>query len=467
MAGGRYNSADALPFDIIPLFLYWLTNYADLASTALVCETWNHAATTRLYNSIVYTAEMARQNGRISSPFDVLLTHRDYALHVKHMTIQSVPTTNSKPNDAFTINVARCLDLCRNLMSFSCMSHGILPTLISRIAAGKPRLTDLKLEAVLNRPETQILLAVKTLKRLSLDSPTRVVLHFLPDLVKNNAANLESLSITNSFDLDHEYLGTILSHVPELKTLRISDCIYITHVQLLRVIAECCPSLTSLTLMIYTPFQQEDPQWPSFLALKHLSINVRQCDKDAVKGTLGAVLTATNQAALESFTLKLAEKTGFPTLLLEDLIKHQRGTLKKLNIMNTDITAGQLERICAELSELQQLSFIMSLGVDTLAGAFAKSKKLNTIIDTISATGHSGSLAPLTSREVQRLFKKAKNVRTIKLTSRTYTSSWNKTHLEMALVRDGHPFIYRFDGQTGELKDRPSTKARKGKVTIV
>lgn len=66
MAGGRYNSADALPFDIIPLFLYWLTNYADLASTALVCETWNHAATTRLYNSIVYTAEMARQNGRVS-----------------------------------------------------------------------------------------------------------------------------------------------------------------------------------------------------------------------------------------------------------------------------------------------------------------------------------------------------------------------------------------------------------------
>lgn len=124
--------------------------------------------------------------------------------------------------------------------------------------------------------------------------------------------------------------------------------------------------------MIYTPFQQEDPQWPSFLALKHLSINVRQCDKDAVKGTLGAVLTATNQAALESFTLKLAEKTGFPTLLLEDLIKHQRGTLKKLNIMNTDITAGQLERICAELSELQQLSFIMSLGVVSPLASFTR-----------------------------------------------------------------------------------------------
>ncbi|KAG8988510.1 hypothetical protein FRB90_002715 [Tulasnella sp. 427] len=363
MTGGRYNSADALPFDIIPLFFHWLTNYADLASTALVSRTWHQAATMRLYSAILYTAEMARQNGRISSPFDVLLAHKDYALHVKHLTIQSVPTSNNKPNDAFAINVARCLDLCRNLTSFSCMSHGILPSLISRIATGKPRLADLKLEAVLNRPESQLLLGVKTLKRLSLDSPTRVVLHFLPNLVENNAANLESLSITNSFDLDHEYLGTILSHVPELKSLKISDCIYITHVQLLRVVAQCCPALTSLSFMIYTPFQQTDPQWPTFLALKHLSINVRQCDKDAVRGTLGAVLTATNQAALESFTLRLAERANLPSPLLEDLIKHQKGTLKKFNIVNTDVTGGQLERICAELSELQQLSFIMSLGV--------------------------------------------------------------------------------------------------------
>lgn len=200
--------------------------------------------------------------------------------------------------------------------------------------------------------------------------------------------------------------------------------------------------------MIYTPYQQVDPQWPSFLDLRHLSINVRQCDKDAVRGTLGAVLTAANQAALQSFTLKLAERSSLPSAVLEDLIKHQKGTLKKLNIMNADISGGQLDRICAELSELQQLSFIMSLGVvslllgscgftlsafltfdclvqyqDALAGAFIKAKKLTTVIDTISATGHSGSLAPLTSREIQRLFKKAKNLRIIKLTSRTYTVS--------------------------------------------
>lgn len=87
------------------------------------------------------------------------------------------------------------------------MSHGILPSLISRIAAGKPRLADLKLEAVLNRPETQLLLGVKTLKRLSLDYPTRVVLHFLPDLVQNNAANLENLSITVSKKVPfHQYI---------------------------------------------------------------------------------------------------------------------------------------------------------------------------------------------------------------------------------------------------------------------
>lgn len=66
MAGGRYSSADALPFDIIPLFFYWLTNYADLASSALVSKTWHQAATMRLYYNIVYTAEMARQNGRVS-----------------------------------------------------------------------------------------------------------------------------------------------------------------------------------------------------------------------------------------------------------------------------------------------------------------------------------------------------------------------------------------------------------------
>lgn len=88
----RHNlkSADALPFDLIPLFFHWLVSPGDLASVALVCKTWNDAATARLYSTIVYSLELARQAGRVSTvgkdlPAPTTSLNRHCILLVSHL----------------------------------------------------------------------------------------------------------------------------------------------------------------------------------------------------------------------------------------------------------------------------------------------------------------------------------------------------------------------------------------------
>lgn len=62
----RLDTADALPFDILPLFFHYLTHNGDMANVALVCSAWHQAVLARLYSVVGYSLANARTNGRVS-----------------------------------------------------------------------------------------------------------------------------------------------------------------------------------------------------------------------------------------------------------------------------------------------------------------------------------------------------------------------------------------------------------------
>lgn len=159
----------------------------------------------------------------------------------------------------------------------------------------------------------------------------------------------------------------ILAAVPQLQHLQIVNCLNITHMQLLRMIEKTAPSsgslLTSLALTVYLATPSADALWPQLLCLKHLTIYIRQCNRDLFGDTIRSILSCVNQAALESLTLRHVEEVKMPQMLLDAIIRAHNGTLKRMNVVNFSMTSTQVEKLCRELRELTQLAFYMTMGI--------------------------------------------------------------------------------------------------------
>lgn len=174
--------------------------------------------------------------------------------------------------------------------------------------------------------------------------------------------------------------------MPELKSLAITNCLSVTHKELLRVIhrphhhlpppapnpfaftpsgsitpsPSLASSLESLSLTIYTSTPSPDALWPTLLSLKHLTIYVRQCGRTDLHPTVRSVLQCASQAALESLTLRDVDRVEMDGTVLDAIIKDHKMTLRRFNLVSFMVTDAQVRKICAELRELEQLSFFIT-----------------------------------------------------------------------------------------------------------
>ncbi|KAG8908240.1 hypothetical protein FRB99_008305 [Tulasnella sp. 403] len=271
--------------------------------------------------------------------------------------------SRNRPDTTFLAAVAKSLDVCHNMVSFTCTAHVVLPSTIHRLVVNKPKLTDLKLEAILTRGEMVEVLKLNHLKSLALDYPTRIVLDQLPHLLITNMGHLRSLSITNSIDLAPDYFTNMLGIIPQLRVLRVQDCLGITHRDVLRAVGKHCKSLESLAVTIYTSSVNRDLLWPSFLTLRHMNIHIRQCPKDQLGSTVSLLLDCAAQAALESITVHHTDKHDIPDAILTEIVKHQSSSLKRLNIINFRVAPEQVDKICSGLHQMQQFAFYMPSNV--------------------------------------------------------------------------------------------------------
>lgn len=135
--------------------------------------------------------------------------------------IRSVPTLNGRPDAKFEQDLMRCMDLFTNLVTFVCTAPSVLPGLVNRVIKDKPRLSELKLDANLNRAEMELLMKLTTLKTIAFDSPTRYALDLFPRLVISNMAQLRSLSITVSIDLLKYVRYSQISRTPRMLPISI------------------------------------------------------------------------------------------------------------------------------------------------------------------------------------------------------------------------------------------------------
>ncbi|KAG8878528.1 hypothetical protein FRB97_002438 [Tulasnella sp. 331] len=375
------------------------------------------------------------------------------------MTIRSIPTAanGSKPDMLFVATVAKCIELCENLVSFTCTAHALLPFILTKLLSQKPRLTEVKLEALtLSVTEATELAKMEGLTHLTLESPSRGALHLLEKWVGNNRGQLTCLSLSNSIDVTPGLLGYSLAHLSNLKSLSITNCLATTHKDLLRQLNQYPQlSLESLALTIYTSTREADALWPDLFSLKHLTIHVRQCGKEDLNPTVKSVLSCVSHAALESLTLRDIDRAELHTSVLNTVIKEHKRTLRKLNFVSFILTEGQIREICLELKELRQLAVFITVYLDVLAAYISKAKRLTTLVDTQSGTGHAARDPSLDSRGVKKLFKKCVGLRTVKTTGRTYTAEWKESgktgekELKVTLHRLRQPFVVLREGRDG------------------
>ncbi|KAJ7662741.1 hypothetical protein DFH06DRAFT_1471501 [Mycena polygramma] len=389
-------SADNVNLDVLELIFGYLSGN-DLPSVALVCRSFFAGVIPTLYSTLLFRLSHAKRYPAVISPFAAVSAHPEFAIHVRHVDIRTIPVVKTQYNPKFLLECTHALDLCPNIISFRC-SINALPPFIAPLAQ-KDRLRDLRIYANLTTDQSMRLVNLTKVQHLTLDFPSWNVLNLLPKWTAALQNNLTSLTLFMANELNETVLESALIELPGLLGLHVIGCPKVDHVSILNLVSHT-PLLESLSMTTgesnRTPLT---PPAPLVLPhLRHLALDARAAlaltlnPVNAATSTPVAILTTilaaiSASARLTSFVLKLPDRQmPIPRALVQQLVSAHAPTLRNVSFIECALgTGGELTvlaLLCAGCTHLERLEVglpVRELTPFTLA--LAKSRTLRTLVD--------------------------------------------------------------------------------------
>ncbi|KAJ7643449.1 hypothetical protein DFH06DRAFT_1283474 [Mycena polygramma] len=388
-------SADNVNLDVLELIFAYLSGN-DLPSVALVCRSFFAGVIPTLYSTLLFRFSHAKRYPAVISPFAVVSAHPEFAIHVRHVDIRTIPVVKTQYNPKFLLECTHALDLCPNIISFRCSINALTPFIAP--LAQKDRLHELRIHANLTTDQSMRLVNLTKIQHLTLDFPSWNVLNLLPKWTAALQNNLTSLTLFMANELNEIVLESALIELPGLLGLHVIGCPRVDHVSILNLISHT-PLLESLS-MTTGESNRIPPSPPAPLVLphlRHLALDARAARAlglnpvDAA-GTPVAILTAifasvSASARLSSFVLKLPDpQMPIPRALVQQLVSTHAPTLRNVSFIECALgTGGELTvlaLLCAGCTHLERLEVrlpVRELTPFTLA--LAKSRTLRTLVD--------------------------------------------------------------------------------------
>ncbi|KAG6901828.1 hypothetical protein C0995_007535 [Termitomyces sp. Mi166 len=292
------------------------------------------------------------------------------------------------------------------------VTHGQL-TEEERLAAGvtqdmlrgKESLKKLRINAKLSTTQASMLLGLKNVERLELDSASWEVLDILPRWTEGIQRTLTSLTLSMSMDLNYHVLEMTLKHVPRLQGLHVI-CPNIDHTKILRLVTYT-PLLGSLACVVTETAQPpESPlPTPTLVHLRHLALDVRSSftASSSTPATLLSVLATLKAAftSITSITLRIRELTieAGHALMLK-LVEDHAATLRRLTFVASGVEMRSISVSLEVLSMPLPMKELLAF-----ANVLASSPTLHTLVDGDGHIAH-GSRPALNIRNVRLLMQR-------------------------------------------------------------
>ncbi|KAF8209688.1 hypothetical protein K438DRAFT_1753339 [Mycena galopus ATCC 62051] len=387
-------SADSVNLDVLELIFSHLAGN-DLASIALVSRSFFTGVIPRLYSTLLFRISHAKRYPAVMSPFAAVTAHPEFAIHVRHVDIRTVPFVKMQHNSKFLLECTRALDLCPNITSFRCSMINALPPFIGALTQ-KDRLRDLRVHANLTTGQSMRLVKLSKIRTLTLDFPSWNIMNLLPQWTAMLGSNLTTLTLFMATELNETVLGAALAELPNLLGLHVVGCNKVDHVAIFRLAANT-PLLESLS-MTTGEANRALPQPPTPLAhLTHLALDTRLVPVSPMlppsTSALSAILTYINSSLpppqLTSFIVKYPDRQmAIPLSLIQQLISAHAGSLRNLSFINCALgTTDSLTALCRACTQLERLEiYIPVRDLTMFTIAIAKSRTLRTLVDVETHT---------------------------------------------------------------------------------
>ncbi|CAK5266867.1 unnamed protein product [Mycena citricolor] len=393
------TSADNINLDVLELIFAYLSGN-DLVSVALVSHSFFSGVIPQLYSTLLFRLAHAKRYPRVMSPFAAIVEHPEFAVHVRHVDIRTVPVVKSQYNARFLSECTHALDLCPNITSFRCSIQAVTAPFLTPLIE-KERLHDLRINANLTTEQSAKIVQLRRVRHLTLDFASWNLVNMLPLWVGRLQGWLLHLTLFMVAELDEVMLKTVLENLPDLLGLHVIGCGKTDHAGVLAGVAHT-PHLEALS---FTTGDSNKvlPNPPSSLTrLRHLAIDTRLSavhpPSTALIGSILSHITQSNPP-LESFLLKYPDRQmAIPAAFVNILIASHGRTLKTVgfidcNLATPDVLAS-LCRACLVLERLEISIPVRDLGI--FSQALSQSQTLRTLIDIEQ---HSHSPRPTLSQD--------------------------------------------------------------------
>ncbi|KAJ7075516.1 hypothetical protein B0H15DRAFT_956436 [Mycena belliarum] len=409
-------SADNVNLDVLELIFSYLAGN-DLPSVALVSRSFFAGVIPRLYCTLLFRLSHAKRYPAVISPFSAVAAHPEFAIHVRHVDIRTVPIVKAQYNPKFLLECTRALELCHNITSFRCSSINALPPFLPTLQQ-KDRLRSLRVYASLTTEQSLKLVSLAKIRHLTLDFPSWNLMNLLPRWTGLLQNNLTTLTLFMANELNEMVLESALVEVPHLLGLHVVGCPKVDHLVLLSLLSHT-PDLESLS-MTTGDCTYPLPQPPAPLtSLRALSLDTRITPHlPPSTAVLSAILTHVTAAGarLRAFVLKFPDRQlglgpGAP-FVAQLLAAHAR-SLTVLAFLDCTLgTTDALPALCGKCTALERLEIAIPVRDLTIfTRALAHSKTLRTLIDVAP---HAHSVRPTLAQEgVSALLAQLPSLRTV------------------------------------------------------
>ncbi|TDL27713.1 hypothetical protein BD410DRAFT_781591 [Rickenella mellea] len=396
-------SADNLNFDVLTqIFAYLYGN--DLVSVSLVSRSFLTSVTPKLYQTLVFCQSQAKRYPRIFSPFTTILARPELATHVRTCDISAIANYKGRPHQQFMSECITALEKCQNLSRFYCTLN-VLPSFLL-VLTKKSRLEDIRVRASLEISQSKLLVEMKGLQSVALDSPSWSLMNLLPDWLGSMSPSLTHLTITRSNEISETILGPVLRRLPSLLGLQIISCPKVEHFKVLELVRHT-PRLQNLAFTTWESPETSTCTYADLCHLQSLTMETRNhVSPDSVTALWSGIISTTSRsgAPLASLTLKTTRKSLIAHSLVQEIIKAHSATLQQLRLINCSIGNELLKDLAQKCDKLGKLCVAIPLhDIKQFARSISESMSLHTLVDVPEPHGSHAPGRSLREDDVREL----------------------------------------------------------------
>ncbi|KAH9886922.1 hypothetical protein C8Q73DRAFT_748707 [Cubamyces lactineus] len=388
------NDTAVLSYDVLMLVFDWIRDdYPVLFACSLVNRTFKEAAITYLYRKVTYSPafspvlDLRRNREDFCDGFFASARLPHNAPLVRRLEVSGYLSTRPPPLNKFHAQLRGAIECWPNLHTVVLAPRQYHESVFAEILPLLPRLALLRSitvnAACCDEKHAPLLVELRDLEVLTIESPTRAILQRLPDWLGELSRSLRVLRLTHSCgSVTPGVLRSFIPHLQNVSTLALGLSYSLTDNDVFEVWQELS-SLQSLEFRYY--LQLRPSITPRLPHLRHLTVYYSNIStREHANRFCRWIRRVITHSPLETLRLICENEVFGPAVSFDPLVEHltfkHASRLRILDMRDCFVGKGLFLALCRLCTALEELSVSLSQdSVDEFHSVAYSLQRLHTV----------------------------------------------------------------------------------------